>query len=79
MNHTEAREYLLSKPEAFEDYPFGPEVAVYKIGKKTFGRNFTIHRYIVIPLRYLKYGLMAFFLYIVAVAEAGPARGRRKR
>jgi predicted DNA-binding protein (MmcQ/YjbR family) len=36
MNHAEAREYLLSKPEAFEDYPFDPEVAVYKIGKKMF-------------------------------------------
>ena len=36
MNHAEAHEYLLSKPEAFEDYPFGPDVAVYKIGKKMF-------------------------------------------
>lgn len=36
MNHVEARQYLLSKPEAFEDFPFGPEVAVMKVGEKMF-------------------------------------------
>ncbi|ACE83144.1 MmcQ/YjbR family DNA-binding protein [Cellvibrio japonicus] len=28
--------YLLSKPEAGEDFPFGPEVAVYKVRGKMF-------------------------------------------
>jgi predicted DNA-binding protein (MmcQ/YjbR family) len=32
----ELREYLLSKPEAFEDYPFGPKVAVIKVQGKMF-------------------------------------------
>ena len=31
-----ARNYLLGKPEAVEDYPFGPETAVYFIRKKMF-------------------------------------------
>ncbi|MFT4632493.1 MAG: putative DNA-binding protein (MmcQ/YjbR family) [Candidatus Pseudothioglobus sp.] len=34
MEH--ARQYLLSKPEAFEDYPFRLNVAVFKIRKKMF-------------------------------------------
>ena len=36
MNHDDAAAYLLSKPEALEDYPFGPDVAVYKIRGKMF-------------------------------------------
>ena len=36
MNYNRAREYLLSKPEAIEDFPFGPEVAVMKVDKKMF-------------------------------------------
>ena len=36
MNYAEARLYLLGKPEAFEDFPFGPDVAVMKIGAKMF-------------------------------------------
>lgn len=36
MNARELRRYLLSKPEAFEDYPFGPRVAVIKIRSKMF-------------------------------------------
>jgi len=31
-----ARSHLLSRPEAIEDFPFGPEVAVYKIAGKMF-------------------------------------------
>ncbi|MFL0800492.1 MAG: MmcQ/YjbR family DNA-binding protein [Agarilytica sp.] len=34
--------YLLGKPEAQEDYPFGPDVAVMKVGDKmfaTYSRN----------------------------------------
>jgi len=36
MNYDLARAYLLSKPEAAEDYPFDPEVAVYRIRGKIF-------------------------------------------
>jgi predicted DNA-binding protein (MmcQ/YjbR family) len=30
------RSYLLSKPEAGEDFPFGPQVAVFKVRAKMF-------------------------------------------
>jgi predicted DNA-binding protein (MmcQ/YjbR family) len=30
------KKYLLNKPEAIEDFPFGPEVAVYKVRDKIF-------------------------------------------
>lgn len=36
MNYQEAMEYLLAKPEAIEDYPFGPDVMVPKIKGKMF-------------------------------------------
>lgn len=36
MTADSAREYLLSKPEAEEDYPFGPEVMVFKVKGKMF-------------------------------------------
>ncbi|MEH6590362.1 MAG: MmcQ/YjbR family DNA-binding protein [Halioglobus sp.] len=36
MNYDTAKIYLLNKPEAVEDYPFGPGVAVIKIGGKMF-------------------------------------------
>ncbi len=36
MNYTSAKAYLLSQPEAEEDYPFGPEAAVFKIRNKMF-------------------------------------------
>ena len=36
MNYDDAREYLLGKPEAVEDFPFGPDVAVMKIAGKMF-------------------------------------------
>jgi predicted DNA-binding protein (MmcQ/YjbR family) len=36
MNVHQARLYLLAKPEAVEDFPFGPGVAVMKIGNKMF-------------------------------------------
>lgn len=32
----ELRQYLLAKPEAWEDFPFGKEVMVFKIDKKMF-------------------------------------------
>ena len=39
----------------------------YKIGAKIFGRNFTIHKWIDLPLRSLKYLLMAFFLNFIVL------------
>lgn len=36
MNYQEAKNYLLAKPEAIEDYPFGPDVMVPKINGKMF-------------------------------------------
>lgn len=36
MDVSAARSYLLSKPEAQEDFPFGPEVAVLKVRGKMF-------------------------------------------
>ena len=36
MNFDAARAYFLSRPEAFEDFPFGPDVYVYKIANKMF-------------------------------------------
>lgn len=36
MNHKEVEEYLLSMPNARLDYPFGEDVAVYKVNDKMF-------------------------------------------
>lgn len=36
MNHKQVEEYVLSMPNAKLDYPFGEEVAVYKIKDKMF-------------------------------------------
>ncbi len=36
MTKTEVVQYLLAKPEAFEDFPFGPQAMVYKIQGKMF-------------------------------------------
>ncbi|MEK7626429.1 MAG: MmcQ/YjbR family DNA-binding protein [Patescibacteria group bacterium] len=36
MKHKEVEEYLLSMPNAWLDYPFGKEVAVYKVNDKMF-------------------------------------------
>ncbi len=40
---------------------------VWKIGKRTLGRNFTLPVYIDYPLRSIKYLLMAFFVYVILV------------
>ena len=37
MNADATRNYFLSKPEAILDYPFGPDVEVYKVKGKMFG------------------------------------------
>jgi len=36
MKYKACQKYILSKPEAIEDYPFGPGVAVFKIRGKIF-------------------------------------------
>jgi predicted DNA-binding protein (MmcQ/YjbR family) len=36
MNHKEVEEYILSMPNAVLDYPFGKDVAVYKVHDKMF-------------------------------------------
>ena len=36
MDYEASREYLLAKPKTVEDYPFGPDVAVYKVMGKMF-------------------------------------------
>lgn len=36
MNFAELRQYLCSKPEALEEFPFGPEYYVYKVQGKMF-------------------------------------------
>ena len=36
ISHKEVEEYLLSMPNARLDYPFGEDVAVYKVGDKMF-------------------------------------------
>ncbi len=36
MNYDSARTYLLSRPEAIEDFPFYPHVAVFKVCCKMF-------------------------------------------
>ncbi len=36
MDHKSVEEYILSMPNAVLDYPFGTEVAVYKVGGKMF-------------------------------------------
>jgi len=36
LSPTQVRQYLLGKPEAFEDFPFGPDVAVIKVRAKMF-------------------------------------------
>ena len=36
MTFKEALKYLLGLPDAIQDYPFGPEVAVFKIHNKMF-------------------------------------------
>ncbi|EPJ46002.1 MAG: hypothetical protein OFPII_23420 [Osedax symbiont Rs1] len=36
MDYETARNYLLSRPEAWEDFPFGPDVAVFKVKDRMF-------------------------------------------
>ncbi|HEV2486597.1 MAG TPA: 4Fe-4S binding protein [Terracidiphilus sp.] len=43
---------------------------LWKLGRKLFRRNITVPRWIDIPLRSLKYLLLAFFLYIILTMSA---------
>jgi polyferredoxin len=43
---------------------------LWKLGRKIFGRNFRIPRWIDLPLRSLKYLLLSFFVYAVAMMSA---------
>lgn len=36
MDYQQARHYLLDRPEAWEGFPFGPDVAVMKVHDKMF-------------------------------------------
>ena len=42
MTHTELASYLLAKPDAWLDYPFGENVAVYKVGKGEAAKMFAL-------------------------------------
>lgn len=42
MTHKQVEEYLLSMPNAWLDYPFGKEVAVYKVGDRKNGKMFAL-------------------------------------
>ena len=37
MSDVDVKSHFLARPEAWEDYPFGPDVAVFKIHNKMFG------------------------------------------
>lgn len=36
MDYDDSRDYILGRPESWEDYPFGPGVAVFKVLGKMF-------------------------------------------
>lgn len=40
MKPAQLKRYLLGKPEALEDFPFGPDAAVYKVADKMFALTF---------------------------------------
>ena len=40
MTPAKLKRYLLTKPEAIEDFPFGPDAAVYKVEGKMFALSF---------------------------------------
>ncbi len=42
MTHKEVEAYILSMPNSWLDYPFGEEVAVYKVGPKDNGKMFAL-------------------------------------
>ncbi len=51
MNFKEVEDYLLAKPGAKLDYPFGEEVAVYKVGGKMFALMSTTKNPVSVSLK----------------------------
>jgi polyferredoxin len=47
---------------------------LWRVGRNTFGRNFTLPRWLDIPLRGLKYLLLGFFGYVIAGMSADAIR-----
>ncbi len=45
--------------------------ALWKLGRKIFGRNFRLPKWFDIPLRGLKYVLLGFFVFVVGTMSAG--------
>src|ERR1044071_2922103 len=42
MTHADFEQFILALPGAWLDYPFGPEVAVYKVGEGDKGKMFAL-------------------------------------
>lgn len=42
MDHKTVEDYILSMPNAWRDYPFGEDVAVYKVGPSDKGKMFAL-------------------------------------
>lgn len=42
LTHKQVESYILAKPKVWLDYPFGEEVAVYKVGKGEQARMFAL-------------------------------------
>ena len=42
MDHKTVEKYILSMPDSYLDYPFGKDVAVYKVGPKGDGKMFAL-------------------------------------
>jgi predicted DNA-binding protein (MmcQ/YjbR family) len=51
MDHKTVEEYVLSMPNAWLDYPFGKDVAVYKVGPKDEGKMFALIAENTTPVR----------------------------
>lgn len=43
---------------------------LWKLGRKLFGRNLRLHKWVDLPLRGLKYLLLSFFVYVIAIMSA---------
>ncbi|MGH7249567.1 MAG: MmcQ/YjbR family DNA-binding protein [Minisyncoccia bacterium] len=42
LSHKEVEQYILSMPNSWLDYPFGEDVAVYKVGPKEKAKMFAL-------------------------------------
>lgn len=51
MTHKQVEQYVLSMPNAWLDYPFGKDVAVYKVGPPDNGKMFALITEHTDPLR----------------------------